>query len=133
MTEIKYHVLRALLTSGQRHSNAKLLYDQFDGGSENRNYTNFAFYSALVKSGCLQEVQGARLVAGHTHGAVDAMITAPRAAYEKVETICLGDCIEAMLSATKHSNKRPTVVFINEVSLIVVQLHVSKAELTLLF
>ena len=27
MTEIKYHVLRALLTSGQRHSNAKLLYD----------------------------------------------------------------------------------------------------------
>ena len=39
---LKYHMLRALLSKPGTSSNLTF-FDQFDGGSENRNYPNFAF------------------------------------------------------------------------------------------
>lgn len=35
--------MRALFTSSDPHAAAQVLFDQFDGGSENRNFPNFAF------------------------------------------------------------------------------------------
>ena len=53
LLEIKYHLLRSLFTSHKPHALATTLLDQFDGGSENRNFPNFSFLSELVSKGIL--------------------------------------------------------------------------------
>ena len=111
LIEIKYHLLRALFTSGL-HSSTTVLFDQFDGGSENRNFPNLAFLSELVNRGLMDEVQGSRLLTGHSHNEGDGHITAPRKACENTACRSFGDVVEAMYSAT---TKKPIIVFVRDI------------------
>ena len=113
LIEIKYHLLRALGTSPQPHSQARTLYDQFDGGSENGNFPNLFFLSTLMRQGLFDVVQGSRLLTGHSHNEGDAAITAPRHAYDNVGGLCIGDAVRAMLS-TSHG-KKPTIVIVRQI------------------
>jgi hypothetical protein len=112
LIEIKYHILRAIFTSSDRCGEATTLFDQFDGGSENRNNPNMCFLSEVAEHENI-EVEADRLVVGHTHNVGDAHITAPRAACEAVEVHCLGDVVKAMLSASH--GKKPIVVIVRDI------------------
>ena len=111
--EIKYHLLRSLFTSETSSAQANVLFDQFDGGSENRNYPNFSFLAELVENEGI-EVQASRLVTGHSHNEGDAAIKAPRRACDSTALRCLGDVVSAMLSASK-SGKPPIVVIVRDI------------------
>jgi hypothetical protein len=138
LIEIKYHLLRSLFTSGL-HTKRTTLFDQFDGGSENRNYGNFVLSSDVFNEVAtnfhtdmlgdddvtvpdrvddedtgIAGFEGSRLITAHCHNEGDAKITAPRKAYENTACICLGDVVKAMLSES-HGEKKPIVVIVRDI------------------
>jgi len=99
--EIKYRLLRSLFTSGL-YTKRTTLFDQFDGGSENRNYGNLVLSSEVFNEVAtnfhtdmlgdddvpdrvddedtgIAGFEGSRITA-HCHNEGDAKITAPRKA-----------------------------------------------------
>jgi hypothetical protein len=112
LLEIKYHLLRALFTQGVS-AQVSTFFDQFDGGSENRNYPNFSFLAELAEHEGV-EVVASRLVVGHTHNEGDARIKAPRAACESRALRCLGDVASAMIRSS-CSGKPPIVVIVRNI------------------
>ena len=113
LLETKYHLLRSLYTSTSPSAQARVLFDQFDGGSENRNFPNIALAVEMVERGVIEEFNLSRLVTGHSHNEGDAAIKAPRAACENTACLCLGDIVRAMLSASH--GKKPVVVIVRDI------------------
>ena len=113
LLEIKYHLLRALLSSGDPVSQAHTFFDQFDGAGLNRSYPNFAFLSEAYDKLGLANLEGSRLLTGHSHNAGDAAVTAPRRSYEQTSCLCLGDVFRSLLAAS--SGKKPTIVLVHQV------------------
>lgn len=111
---IKYHMLRALLSEPGISSNMTF-FDQFDGGSENRNFPNFAFLAEAKDKLKLKGVEGSRLITNHSHNEGDAKITAPRASYTKTACLNLGDVVRALLSPFASHRKKPQIVIVRQV------------------
>jgi hypothetical protein len=113
MLELKYHLLRAALSSPDS-ADVRNFFDWWDGGSENRNFPNFAFLAELAHVSGLA-VECARLWVGHTHNDGDALIKAPRGAFQASACKNIGDIIQAMSKPFKQSRMKPIFVFVHQI------------------
>ena len=113
LLEVKYHLLRAAL-SLPSSVDLKAFFDWWDGGSENRNFTNFAFLAKASHEMKLM-IECARLWVGHTHNDGDALIKAPRRSFQASECKNIGDIIQALLRPSQHTALKPVVIFVHSI------------------
>ena len=82
MMTMLYSVIRYHLSFGEARQ-AKRLYMQCDGGSENISFTPFGMIDFFVRLGWFESVELYRLPVGHSHQLIDAFFSAISRAYNK--------------------------------------------------